>query len=89
MLKNNMVQTDSLIMRPGAGWKQLNRPVWEHINGTRIHVSGHLIRLPNTKQSLAVYRINNGPEVLALLLRINGLNLKRAMMAFACTLLEK
>jgi len=32
--------TGSLPRRPGAGWKQISGPVWEHTSGLRVHVLG-------------------------------------------------
>ncbi len=70
-----------LVMRPGPGWKYLAAGVWEHCSGARISMGG-VVRLPDKK----TYRYLNTLEAGRLgrqLIRINGGNRKRGMMAWA------
>ena len=74
---------DRLVMRPGVGWKHLAGPVWEHPSGARIHTMG-MIRLPDkTHLSLNNWRES---ELGRRLVRINGGNRKRGLMAWAVNL---
>lgn len=67
-------------MRPGDGWKYLGNSVWEHTNGSRIHLIG-LIRFQNNNY----VSVNTYPdsEKAELMIRINGGNRKRGLMALA------
>jgi hypothetical protein len=69
-----------LVIRPGSGWKQLKRPVWEHCNGVRIHVSGLILRDIDGKIH---DRERMQMSLLHRLIKINGGNKKRGLMAFA------
>lgn len=72
-------------IKPGPGWKHLAGPVWEHSSGARVHTGG-VIRLPDrTHLSLANF---NESKVGRLLVRINGGNKKRGLMAWAASLAE-
>jgi hypothetical protein len=74
---------DRLVMRPGAGWKHLAGPVWEHPNGARIHTMG-MIQLPDkTHLSLNNWRES---EFGWRMVRINGGNRKRGLMAWVMNL---
>lgn len=84
-MKTNCVTTrlDFVVVRPGAGWKHMAGPVWEHTSGARIHLGG-MIRLPDgTHLSLHNWR---GSEAGRMLVRINGGNRKRGLMAWAANL---
>jgi hypothetical protein len=75
-----MKSIKNIILRPGPGWRQLKGPVWEHKTGTRIHVSGLILRDANGEI------LDNERVHLALLhklIAINGGNKKRGLMAFA------
>lgn len=67
-------------MRPGNGWNHLSGPVYEHVSGTRIHILG-MVKLPNGEWKSA----NKYPENIDAhrLIRINGENRKRGIMAWA------
>ena len=80
---NRTVQ--DLVLRPGLGWKCLGEPVWEHTSGTRIHWSGPIVRLPDMTMP-PVY-----PDMRRLntVIRANGGNRKRGVMAYALTLLTQ
>lgn len=71
---------ERLVMRPGAGWKHLGGAVWEHTNGTRIHLLG-AVRLPD----MSFLSANKWPESSEArrFIRINGGNRKRGLMAWA------
>ena len=80
---NRTVQ--GLVLRPGPGWTQLNDPVWEHTTGTRIHWSGPIVRLPDMTMPPVYpdrWRLNT-------VIRANGGNRKRGVMAYALTLLSQ
>lgn len=80
---NEASPVKELIMRPGAGWKHVGGPVWEHTNKTRVHIGG-LVRLPNmTFVSDSKWP---GSRTAAQLIRINGQNRKRGLMAWAMTI---
>jgi hypothetical protein len=67
-------------LKPGNGWRHLAGPVWEHTNGSRVHVMG-LVKLPDGSfLSANVYPQCNEA---ARLIRINGGNRKRGLMAWA------
>jgi hypothetical protein len=70
----------SLTLRPGPGWRQLKGPVWEHKTGIRIHVSGLILRDANgeARDMERAYA-----SLLYRLIKINGGNRKRGLMAFA------
>lgn len=74
---------DRFVMRPGAGWKYLAGSVWEHTNGSRVHLMG-LVRLPNK----TFVSLNKYPECINgnKMIKINGGNKKRGLMAWANTL---
>lgn len=74
---------DRLVIRPGAGWRHLAGAVWEHKNGTRVHLLG-LIRLPDMTWVSA----DKWPESKDAhrMIRINGGNRKRGLMAWAMNL---
>jgi hypothetical protein len=67
-------------MRPGAGWTHNGGSVWEHINGARVHLLG-LVRLPNG-DFLSANKWPDSREA-ARMIRINGENRKRGLMAWA------
>jgi len=75
-----------LVMRPGAGWRHLAGPVWEHTSGARIHLMG-VIRLPDKTHLF----LNNWreSELGRKLIRINGGNRKRGLMAWAMNLVGR
>lgn len=73
-----------LVMRPGVGWKHLAGPVWEHTSGARIHMMG-IIRLPDNKTHLSLTDWQDG-EMGRRLVRINGGNKKRGLMAWVMNL---
>lgn len=68
--------------RPGPGWKYLAGGVYEHVSGVRITLLGGL-RL--TAPSYRYISANDWPEIaeLARLIKINGGNRKRGLMAWA------
>lgn len=70
------------VMRPGNGWKHIYGPVYEHKSGARIHTLGYL-RLPNGD----FFSDTKYPESLEArrIVRINGGNKKRGLMAWAMT----
>jgi len=74
---------DRLVMRPGPGWKHLAGPVWEHTTGTRIHTMG-LVRLPD-KTHIWINHFDAG-KLGRWLVRANGGNRKRGLMAWAMNL---
>lgn len=73
---------DRRVIRPGDGWKHLAGPVYEHRNGTRIHMLG-LVKLLNGE----FINENKYPESVAAarMIRINGGNRRRGLMAWAMT----
>ena len=74
---------ERIVMRPGSGWKHLKGAVWQHITGTRIHVGG-IARLPDN----TIVSVDTPPERIEVnrMIRINGGNRKRGMMAWALNL---
>lgn len=76
-----------IILRPGAGWTHLAGPVWRHTSGVRIHTMG-VVRLPDktTHLSLSNWRES---ELGRRLVRINGGNRKRGLMAWAINLIKE
>lgn len=76
---------ERLVTRPGPGWRHLAGPVWENANGARIHTIG-MIRLPD-KTYLSLNNLREG-GMGRLLVRINGGNIKRGLMAWAVNLDE-
>ena len=70
--------TDSV--RPGPGWSHIAGVVWEHDNGTRIHLLG-MARLPNGEWISS----NKWPDSrdADFMIRANGGNRKRGLMAWA------
>jgi len=69
-----------MVLKPGIGWKQLKGPVWEHKKGVRIHISGLILRIGGI--SAPVDEFNNR-DLLNKLVKVNGGNKKRGLMAFA------
>ena len=65
---------------PGPGWANIGNAVWEHENGTRIHVSG-LVRKPD----MTFVSLNKHPEGRegGRYIKINGGNRKRGLMTWA------
>ncbi len=73
-------------MRPGPGWRHLAGPVWEHgSSGARIHTMG-LVRMPD----LTFAHANRYPESIEAeqMIRINGGNKRRGLMAWAIKLMR-
>lgn len=70
------------VMRPGKGWRHIGGPVYEHSNGTRVHVIG-VVKLPDGRYLHA----NKWPECIdaARMISINGGNRRRGLMAWAMT----
>ena len=66
--------------RPGPGWKHIAGPVFEHLSGARIHLSGH-IRLP-CGDWMSLSNIRDWKEIDAAI-RINGGSVRRGLMAAA------
>lgn len=75
---------DPLVMRPGPGWKYLASCVWEHTSQARIHIGGGMIRLPD-KTHLTINHWTDG-KLGRRLIKINGGNRKRGLMAWAVNL---
>ena len=77
-------QDERLVIRPGHGWKHAGGSVYDHNSGLRLHLLG-LCRLPSGElmedRDSAQYRL------LSRLIRINGGNRKRGMMAWAMNLI--
>lgn len=71
---------ESVVMRPGPGWSHMGGAVYQHATGIRIHVYG-LCGFPGGHLSNG----NQWPESQELdrLIRINGGNRKRGVMAWA------
>ena len=67
-------------MRPGDGWVHVAGPVWEHAGGARVHIAG-LVKLQGGRYLHA----NKWPECrdAERLIRVNGGNRKRGLMAWA------
>lgn len=71
---------EPLVLCPCSGWNNLGSSVYEHTNGTRIHVGGGCVRTPNGKH----YWLNSVVGGMGwTLIKINGGNKKRGMMAWA------
>ena len=90
MSKTNVVspttkgsEVERFVMRPGSGWKNLKGPIWQHTSGTRVHVMG-IVRLPDK----TVVSVNESLNRIAAnrMIRINGGNRKRGLMALALNL---
>lgn len=64
--------------KPGKGWRHIDGMVYEHASGVRIHLNG-LVRLPNKD----MHRPDQ--EKLDLIIKINGGNKKRGLMAYSLT----
>ena len=79
---NDRAPVERRVIRPGNGWKQLSGSVWEHSNGTRIHLIG-MVKLPNGKWMSANIWTNSRDADMAI--RINGGNRRRGLMAWAMT----
>ncbi len=75
---------ERLVMRPGNGWRHLAGPVWEHTNGARIHTMG-LVRMPDGATFFSLHKYPDNMEG-SRLVKINGGNRKRGLMAWANTL---
>ncbi|MCP4339847.1 MAG: hypothetical protein GY799_13390 [Desulfobulbaceae bacterium] len=77
-----------MITRPGPGWEQQTKgPVWAHKNGWMIHVSGLIARSPSPHGQIVDgvdYR-----DKIEKLIKINGGNRKRGLMAWAMNLAER
>ena len=71
-----------LVMRPGPGWRCLSSAVYEHESGARIHTGG-LVRLPSGDH----FHLFNFSESEGMweAIKINGMNLKRGLMAWAAS----
>jgi len=76
----------SLILRPGPGWKHLKGSVWEYKNGMRIHTGGLILRDSNGVIGPVDEFAHR--SLLYRLIRINGGNKKRGLMAFAMNFVE-
>jgi hypothetical protein len=65
---------------PGPGWRHLAGAVYEHNNGTRMHMLG-LVRLPSGE----FLNASKWPDChdAARMIRINGGNRRRGLMAWA------
>jgi len=72
---------DNLTLRPGPGWKHLKGPVWEYKNGIRIHTAGLVLR-DQTGKTAPVDEFGHR-RFLYHLIKVNGGNKKRGLMAFA------
>jgi hypothetical protein len=68
--------------RTGPGWRHIAGPVYEHRNGTRVHVGG-FVKLPNG-DFLSDSKWPESKDA-ARMIRINGGNLRRGLMAWAMT----
>lgn len=62
--------------KPGPGWKKLNPAVYEK-GAIRIHVGGYLVK------SLILGTVVNRRAEAQLLIKVNGGNVKRGLMAYA------
>ena len=73
-----------IVKRPGAGWKRIAGAVFDHDSGVRLHVLG-LCKLPNgrlvTDGDYDQYLLQQK------LIKINGGNRRRGMMAWALTVM--
>lgn len=77
---------DAEILRPGPGWKHLGGPVYEHQSGWRIHAMG-ICGFPVDP----LFDGRRWPESRELerMIRINGGNRKRGVMAWALNVLRE
>lgn len=70
-----------VIIRPGHGWRHIAGPVYEHNNGTRVHIMGFVL-LPSGD----FLNVNDSkwPESFsaARMIQINGGNRRRGLMAW-------
>lgn len=73
-------QQKKAAMRPGAGWRHIAGAVYEHANGTRVHLLG-MICLP-TGEWLSANKWEESKEARRFV-RMNGGNWKRGLMAWA------
>lgn len=78
--------TNAAQLRPGAGWKHIAGAVYEHANGTRVHLLG-TIRLPNG-EFVSAHKWPESKDA-GRFVRINGGNWKRGLMAWAAQLTRK
>ena len=70
------------VMHPGNGWQHVGGAVWEHSSGIRVHLLG-MVKLPTGEIfSATTYPHWNAAQ---LMIRINGGNRKRGLMAWAMT----
>ena len=78
----NLAPVERGVMRPGPGWRHLGGSVYEHSSGIRVHMLG-LLKLQNG----AKLNANQWPdsEDAARMIRINGGNRRRGLMAWAMT----
>ena len=79
-MNDKTVDFERRVMRPGAGWEHLDGPVWEHSNGTRVHMMG-IARLPDMT-FISATKWPDSREANRFI-RINGGNRKRGLMALA------
>ena len=72
-------------MRPGPGWKPISGSVYAHISGARVHLGG-FVKLPDGR----FLNENKWPECMdaSMLIKINGGNRKRGLMAWALMLVK-
>lgn len=79
---NGRAPVERRVIRPGNGWQHLAGPVYEHRNGSRVHMLG-LVQLPNGE----IINEHKYPECVdaARMIRINGGNRRRGLMAWAMT----
>lgn len=79
---NGRAPVERRVIRPGSGWRHIAGPVYEHSNGTRVHIGG-FVRLPNGD----FLNDSKWPECqdAARMIRINGGNRRRGLMAWAMT----
>ena len=75
-------QVKPLVIRPGPGWRHIAGHVYAHSNGTQIHVGG-FVQLPSGE----FLSDRKWPECqdAARMIRANGGNRKRGLMAWAMT----
>lgn len=79
---NGRAPVERRVIRPGRGWRHIAGPVYEHTNGTRVHMLG-FVKLQNGE----FFSENKWPECIAAarMIRINSGNRKRGLMAWAMT----
>jgi len=70
------------VMRPGPGWHHLGGAVWQHDNGSKIHIGGLMVYPHNGE----IIRHWEQYEIVNKLIKINGGNIKRGLMAWAMNL---